>query len=62
MGISRKERERVEEYATDKVWLDKQMQRYELHYQNEPPIRTDQDDQDSPELPHVYSAEPEKPT
>ncbi len=61
MGISRKERQRLEEYATDKTWLDKQMQRYEMHYQDEPPKRTDQDEQDSPELPHVYSAEPENP-
>ena len=61
MGISRKERERVEKYATDKVWLDKQMQSYEMHYQNQPPTRTDQDEQASPELPNVYSAEPENP-
>ena len=59
MGITRKERERVEEHATDKKWLDRQMQRYEMHYQTEPPTRTDKSEQTSPKLPHVYSAEPE---
>ena len=60
MGISRKERERVEKYATDKKWLNKQMQRYEMHYQTEPPKRTDKNVQELAELPQVYSvAEPE---
>lgn len=61
MGITRKERERIEKYATDKTWLDRQTQKYEMHYQTDPPTRTDQDDPDTPELEHVYSAEPDNP-
>ena len=61
MGITRKERERVEKYATDKNWLDREMQRYEMHYETEPPKRTDKGDQTAPELPNVYVAEPENP-
>ena len=57
MGIDRKERERLEKYALDQEWLDKQTLRYEMHYQTEPPIRTDQDEQTSPELIHVYPIE-----
>ena len=60
MGIPRKERERVEKFATDKEWLNREMQRYEMHYQTEPPTRTDKDGQESAELPQVYTvAEPE---
>lgn len=61
MGIDRKERERLEKYAIDKEWLDKQTQSYEMHYQTEPPKRTDEDKQTSPKLAHVYSTEPENP-
>ena len=61
MGITKKERERIEKHAKDKTWLDRQTQKYEMHYQTEPPTRTDQNDPDSPELPHVYAAEPENP-
>ena len=61
MGIDRKERERLEKYATDKDWLDKQMQPYEMHYQTEPPKRTDEEKQTSPKLAHVYSTELENP-
>ena len=61
MGIDRKERERLEEHATNKEWLDKQMQPYEMHYQIEPPKRTDKEKQTSPKLAHVYSTEPENP-
>ena len=61
MGIDRKERKRLEEYATDKEWLDKQMQSYEMHYQTEPPKRTDEEKQTSPKLDNVYSTEPENP-
>ena len=61
MGISRKEREYIEKYAIDKNWLDRQMQPYEMHYQIEAPKRTDNSDQTSPELTHVYSADPENP-
>ncbi len=57
MGISRKERERLEKYAIDKEWLDKQTRQYEMHYQTEPPTRTDQNEQTSPELAHVYPVE-----
>ena len=59
MGIDKKERERLEKYATDPVWLDRQMQPYEMHYQTEPPIRTDKSDQTVSELPNVYVTEPE---
>ncbi len=57
MGISRKERERLEKYADDKKWLEKQTHRYEMHYQTEPPTRTDENEQTSPELAHVYPIE-----
>ena len=57
MGISRKERERLEKYASDKKWLDKQTHRYEIHYQTQPPTRTDENEQTSPELAHVYPIE-----
>ncbi|MDE0012005.1 MAG: DNA methyltransferase [Candidatus Poribacteria bacterium] len=61
MGISRKDREYIEKHAIDKKWLDRQMQPYEMHYQTEPPKRTDKNDQTAPELAQVYSAEPENP-
>ena len=57
MEISRKERKRLEKYATDKEWLDRQTRPYEMHYQTEPPTRTDQNEQTSPELSHVYPIE-----
>ena len=57
MGISRKERERLEKYAIDKGWLDEQTRQYEMHYQTEPPTRTDQNKQTPPELVHVYPIE-----
>ena len=59
MDISPKERERLEKYATDKAWLDRQMQPYEMYYQTEPPSRTDNDEQISPELTPVYPIESE---
>ena len=59
MGITRQERDRVEKFATDKEWLDREMQRYEMHYQTEPPTRTDKNGQGLAELPQVYVAEPE---
>ena len=43
MGISKKERERIEKFATDENWLDRQTAKYEIHYQTEPPVRTDQE-------------------
>lgn len=54
MGINKKERERIEKFATDKDWLDRQTAKYEIHYQTEPPVRTDQDVSIVPELSHVY--------
>ena len=54
MGVDKKERERVEKFATDKVWLDKQMQRYEMHYRTEPPTRTDNQETASADLPPVF--------
>lgn len=59
MGLTRKDREYVEKYATDREWLDKQMHPYEMHYQTDPPKRTDNGEQTAPELAQVYSAEPE---
>ncbi len=53
MGINRKERERLEKYAIDKTWLDKQMQRYEMHYRTEPPTRTDNQETAADTLPPV---------
>ena len=62
MGTTRQERKHLEQYALDKDWLNRQMQRYEMCYQTEPPKRTDKDEQAVPELPQVYSvAEPENP-
>ena len=54
MGISRKERERLEKHATDREWLDRQMQRYEMHYRTEPPTRTDNQETAAAELPSVF--------
>ena len=59
LGISRKDRERLKKYAIDEEWLDKQIQSCEMHYQSEPPKRTDNGEQTAPELAQVYSAEPE---
>ncbi len=53
MGIDRKERERLEKYAIDKTWLDRQMEPYEMHYRTEPPIRTDNQETAATELPSV---------
>ena len=56
MGISKKERERMEKFAIDKDWLERQTAKYEIHYQTEPPIRTDDEtcQDNAPELSHVY--------
>ena len=59
MGLSRKDRERLKKYAIDKEWLDKQTQLCEMHYQSQPPTRTDNGEQTAPELAQVYIAEPE---
>ena len=61
MGITKQEREDLEKKAqhNNQVWLDKQTAGYEMHYQTEPPIRTDNGEQTVAELPQVYSAEPE---
>ena len=62
MGISRKERKSLEKRARarDQEWLDRQTQRYEMHYETQPPVRSDNDAQIA-ELPSVYVAEPENP-
>ena len=56
MGIDKKERERIEKHATDKDWLERQTEKYEIHYQTDPPIRTDDetDQGNAPKLSHVY--------
>ena len=60
MGISKKEREDIEKLAQDADWvndfLEKQTEKYEIHYQTDPPVRTDDEtDQDNaPKLSHVY--------
>ena len=61
MGTTRRDREHLEQYALDPEWLERQMQQYEMHYQTEPPIRTDNGEQELSELPQVYVAEPENP-
>ena len=53
MNVSKK-------HAIDKEWLDKQTQLCEMHYQSEPPTRTDNGEQTVAELKQVHSAEPEK--
>ena len=56
MGITKKDREYIEKYATDKDWLHRQTAKYEIHYQTDPPVRTDEADPDTiRELPHVYT-------
>ncbi len=59
MGITKEERKRLEKYATNTTWLDKQTQPYEMHYQTEPPTRTDTEKTTSPTLAHVYPVETE---
>ncbi len=62
MGIDRKERERLEKIVkdgSDPGWLDRQTQKYEMHYQTEPPTRTDEDMPTSADLEHVYTIRPE---
>lgn len=59
---NRKERERLEKVVkdgSDPGQLDKQTQKYEMHYQTKPPTRTDQNEQTLPELAHVYPIETE---
>ncbi len=53
MGIDRKERERIEKYATDTAWLEKQASKYDIHYQTDAPVRTDAPETQPPELPTV---------
>ena len=55
MGIDKKERKRLKKYARDQEWLDNQMQKYEMHYRTEPPIRTDNQETAAEELPPVLS-------
>ena len=60
MGATRKERERLEKFATDKEGLDQQMRQFEMHYQTEPPTRDDDANDAPPELEQVYHIRPEK--
>ena len=61
MGITRKQRAELEKKAQydNQEWLDKQTARYEMHYQTQPPIRTDNGEENIAELPAVYIAKPE---
>lgn len=59
MELTPKQRKRLNQYALDKEWLDKQAEPYEMHYQTEPPIRTDNGEQSTPNLAQLYLAEPE---
>ena len=59
MGIPKKERERLKKNATNQAWLDSQMQKYEMHYRTEPPIRTDNQETAAEELPPVFSKDEE---
>ena len=61
MGLTPKQRTELEKKAQydNQEWLDKQTARYEMHYQTEPPIRTDNSEQSIPELKQVYLTEPE---
>ena len=59
MGISRKERQRLEKYATDREWLNRQMKPFEMFYQIKPPERTDKQTVQYPDLPLIYPDEEE---
>lgn len=59
LKLSRKDREHLKKYAINEEWLDKQIQSCEMHYQSAPPTRTDNGEENAPELKPVYSAEPE---
>ena len=50
LGLSRKDREHLKKKAIDEEWLDKQIQSCEMHYQSEPPKRTDNGEQTAPEI------------
>lgn len=52
--IPRQERERLEQYATDREWLDRQMAQYEAHYSANSPERTDEGDTAAPALEPVF--------
>ena len=55
-GINKKERERLEKYALDPGWLDRQMAKYEAHYSNTPPERTDEGESAASALKQIYPA------
>ena len=61
MDLTPEQRADLEKKAehNNKAWLDKQTARYEMHYQTEPPIRTDNGEQSTPNLAQLYLAEPE---
>ena len=60
MGITRKERARIEKFATDAEWLERQTEKYEFHFKTAPPVRSDNDQGAPPELEPVFHAAPEK--
>ena len=60
MGITRKERERIEKFAMDAEWLERQTAKFDFHFKTEPPVRTDNDQGAPPELAPVYHVSPER--
>ena len=57
MGVSKEERERLEKLAMDEKWLEEHIQKYEMHYQTEPPERTDNQETAAEELPPVLDTD-----
>ena len=61
MGITRKERARIEKFAKDNTeWLERQTQKFEFRFRTEPPVRTDHTQETTPELSPVYHTPPER--
>ena len=57
MGIPKKERERLQKFATDGAWLQKQMDNFDVYYRAEAPERTDDRETKAPKLKGVYVTE-----
>ncbi len=55
MGVTRKERERLEKYATDESWLHRQTRKFKFQYSTDPPVRDDNGQNSAPVLDPVYS-------
>ena len=57
MGVTPKERERLEKLAQDELqsWLDRQTREFNLHYSTDPPVRDDNGQNPAPTLDPVYS-------